>query len=190
MDESDEEKEKRGEKRDFAAHAGEPEVPPAKKARLDAPEPGTDVHTLGTPTGGALQGDAMDIDEPPLLDSELRRIDVAIELVNTEIMKVEKLIEENIDEVKKLESRLSEINSMAPKDKNKLKGESSTLDRKVLASTHEREQLRKDKEQLRKDKEQLRKKEEQLREEKLERLRRHAPLILGTVSAPAAADGS
>ena len=98
-------------------------------------------------------------------------------------MKVEKQIEENINEVKKLESRLSEINSLAPKEKAKLKDESSSLDRKVLASTHEREQLRKKEEQLRKDK-------EQLREEKLERLRRQAPLPLGTVRASAAAEGS
>ena len=101
-----------------------------------------------------------------------------IELVNAEITKVENQIQENIGEVKKMESRLSEINSLTPKVKAKLKGESSTLDRKVLASTHEREQLRKKEEQLRK-------KEEQLREEKLERLKRQAPLRLGTVRASA-----
>ena len=66
MDKPEEEKEKRGEKRDLAAHTDEPELSPTKKTRLDAPAPGTDAHLRGAPTSGALQGDAMDIDEPPL----------------------------------------------------------------------------------------------------------------------------
>ena len=64
MEKSDEEKEKRGEKRDLAAHTVEPELSPPKKTRLDAPVPDTDAHTLGMSTSGPVQVDAMDIDEP------------------------------------------------------------------------------------------------------------------------------
>ncbi len=66
MDKLEEEKEKRGEKRDLAAHTDEPELSPAKKTRLEAPAPGTDAHLRGTPTSGAVRVDAMDIDEPQL----------------------------------------------------------------------------------------------------------------------------
>lgn len=64
MEKSEEEKEKRGEKRDLAAHTDEPELSPTKKTRLEAPAPGTDLR--GIPTSGAVQVDAMDVDEPQL----------------------------------------------------------------------------------------------------------------------------
>ena len=93
MEKSDE-KEKRGEKRDLAAHTSAPEVSLAKKACLEAPLSDTNAHAHETATSGTVlgtatsvpvtvQGEAMINEEPSSLCAHLSLLSSNFRFSNT-----------------------------------------------------------------------------------------------------------